>query len=394
MDIYTCCECGFQSPMGPGNDTTCNKCGSPMLQNDSTVTQNADDQTAPILMPETYKPVFNGSASEYFRIWIVNVFLTTITLGIYAAWARVRTRRYFYANTQLAGHCFDYLADPLRILKGNLIIGTAFILYTLSDYFKPGISSLVLLAFYLILPFLVYKALRFFAYNSAYRNIRFNFLGTCSESYKVYLWTALLTVLTLGLATPYWAFLRKQYYFGNMAFGNTRNRFSGSSRDFWSFYIVAGLWMILVIGIFSASIFAPMATLIKQGESAEPGMAFFISFACGYTVLILGIALIQQYLYARTTNYCWSKSNLGGLRFESTLNPAKLVYIRFTNILAMTFSLGLLIPWAKIRRTRYILDNLKVIAGQSLDDFGAGVDQGESALGDVATDFFDLDIGF
>lgn len=36
---------------------------------------------------------FHGSAGEYFRIWIVNVLLSIVTLGIYSAWAKVRTRR-------------------------------------------------------------------------------------------------------------------------------------------------------------------------------------------------------------------------------------------------------------------------------------------------------------
>lgn len=33
---------------------------------------------------------FSGSGSEYFRIWIVNLLLSIITLGIYSAWAKVR----------------------------------------------------------------------------------------------------------------------------------------------------------------------------------------------------------------------------------------------------------------------------------------------------------------
>jgi hypothetical protein len=55
--------------------------------------------------------VFTGEWTEYFKIWIVNVLLTIVTLGIYAAWAKVRKRRYFYANTKLFGHTFEYLAD-------------------------------------------------------------------------------------------------------------------------------------------------------------------------------------------------------------------------------------------------------------------------------------------
>ncbi len=77
---------------------------------------------------KTYYPIkFTGSAGEYFKIWIVNLFLTIITFGIYSAWAKVRTRRYFYANTSIDGHPFDYLASPINILKGHLIVGVFFL---------------------------------------------------------------------------------------------------------------------------------------------------------------------------------------------------------------------------------------------------------------------------
>ena len=38
---------------------------------------------------------FSGRGGEYFRIWIVNLVLTILTFGIYSAWAKVRTKRYF-----------------------------------------------------------------------------------------------------------------------------------------------------------------------------------------------------------------------------------------------------------------------------------------------------------
>ena len=56
------------------------------------------------------RPEFTGSAGEYFRIWIVNLFLTPITLGIYSAWAKVRKKRYFYGCTRFDGDTFDYFA--------------------------------------------------------------------------------------------------------------------------------------------------------------------------------------------------------------------------------------------------------------------------------------------
>lgn len=58
---------------------------------------------------------FTGNAKEWFGIWIVNLFLSIITLGIYSAWAKVRTKKYFYQNTWVAGHNFNYHATGKQI---------------------------------------------------------------------------------------------------------------------------------------------------------------------------------------------------------------------------------------------------------------------------------------
>src|SRR6266404_7232639 len=71
--------------------------------------------------PERHPVEFTAHAGEYFRIWIVNLALTIVTLGIYSAWAKVRKRRYFYGHTRIDGESFEYRANPVAILKGRLI---------------------------------------------------------------------------------------------------------------------------------------------------------------------------------------------------------------------------------------------------------------------------------
>ena len=66
-----------------------------------------------------HRVTFTGKASEYFGIWIVNVLLTILTLGIYSAWAKVRRNRYFFGNTVLLGRSFEYHARGLQILVGR-----------------------------------------------------------------------------------------------------------------------------------------------------------------------------------------------------------------------------------------------------------------------------------
>ena len=75
---------------------------------------------------------FTGDATEFFRIWIVNFALSVVTLGIYSAWSKVRTQRYFYSNTYVAGAPFEYLAKPIPILKGRIIAFVLFGAYLLS----------------------------------------------------------------------------------------------------------------------------------------------------------------------------------------------------------------------------------------------------------------------
>ncbi len=65
---------------------------------------------------------FDGNGFEYFKIWIVNIVLTILTLGIYSAWAKVRNQQYFYGHTELTGTRFEYLAKPINILIGRLLV--------------------------------------------------------------------------------------------------------------------------------------------------------------------------------------------------------------------------------------------------------------------------------
>ena len=68
------------------------------------------------------KPLdFGGSGFEYFKIWIVNILLILITLGVYYPWAKVRNQRYFYANTTLEGRNFEYHATGKQLLMGYII---------------------------------------------------------------------------------------------------------------------------------------------------------------------------------------------------------------------------------------------------------------------------------
>ena len=116
-------------------DETCWGCGAKFENGDvsktskETLAAEMEEKKAPDI--KTIHFEFTGKTGEYFKIWIVNIFLTILTLGIYSAWAKVRKRRYFYGNTLLLNAPFEYLADPIKILKGRFIVFGCFVIYTI-----------------------------------------------------------------------------------------------------------------------------------------------------------------------------------------------------------------------------------------------------------------------
>ena len=70
-----------------------------------------------------------------------------------------------------------------------------------------------------------------------------------------------------------------------------------------------------------------------------------------------------------------------------------MLWLYLSNVFAIIFSLGLLIPWAEIRMTRYRMDNLKLLASGDLAGFVAKEQQTMAATGEEISDFFDFDVG-
>jgi len=70
-----------------------------------------------------------------------------------------------------------------------------------------------------------------------------------------------------------------------------------------------------------------------------------------------------------------------------------MMYLYATNTLAMALSLGLLMPWAKIRTARYRTRMTSVVPSGDFDGFIAAQSSQQSALGEEMGEVFDLDLG-
>jgi uncharacterized membrane protein YjgN (DUF898 family) len=144
---------------------------------------------APLQAPqadETHKLSieFTGSGSEYFRIWIVNLLLLMVTAGIYYPWAKVRRLRYFYGNTVVGGEPLGFHADPTKLLKGYLLVGLLFMLYSAAGKFSATAGFIAFLIVAALWPALLKSSMQFRMANTSWRGLRFGFKGSLEGAYR------------------------------------------------------------------------------------------------------------------------------------------------------------------------------------------------------------------
>lgn len=350
---------------------------------------------------QTHPLRFTGQPGEYFRIWIVNMALTVVTLGLYTPWARIRTRQYLYGHTWLDGQNFEYSARPIALLRGYLIVVAFFGLFTAAQELQfsgwqwvvGGLGALFALAY----PWLVRQSMRFQARSTVYRGLPFRFSGSLGEAYVAYGVANLVSGLSGSLALPWAWFMQRRYQAQGLEYGTARGHFRGSLGPFYLIGLAGFALTLLGVALVAALAFGGVTLLGGLDGLDFEGLSsgLIIAIVGGYLALGLLYGLAWQYVRAASMHYVLNHFELGGVvRTGATFRPWRLVWIGVTNTLARIVSLGLLTPWAVIRTNRYLIGHIQVHSLTSLDDFSAAQSQSESALGEAATELLDINIGF
>ncbi len=351
---------------------------------------------------------FRGSSSEYFRIWIVNLCLSLLTLGIFSAWAKVRKKRYLYSHTILEGTPFQYLGQPIPILKGRLIAVIGFLLYYISSHFFSFLLPYVLLAGMVAAPWVIVRSAAFNARYSAFRNMTFHFSVSGGYVYVMkvpyllaiipVLFTVMIIVMMFGwpakrivfgivsiifaISIPWLIRLFKKFIVEHTSYGGKTGVFSASGGQFFKIYFISGLIIAAIVIPVSILVGALFANMKKM---------WFVT----YLILVpmyAGYVLAYAYLQAKSGNLVWNNTRLGPVRFQSTLRVRDLLELYVTNALGIVISLGLLIPWAVMRTVKYRADNMQVLLEGDLNEFQGSDMSTVAAVGAETLDFFDMDI--
>jgi len=345
---------------------------------------------------------FHASAREYFRIWIVNLCLTLLTFGIFSAWAKVRKKRFAYSHTTVGGTPFQYLGQPIPILKGRLIGGIGFLVYYISSHFVTSLVPWVLGAGLIVAPWVIVRSAAFNARYTAFRNMTFHFDADYFDAVKIlYAW-GIIPIWVIGMmftwegkpiflgiisvvfafSFPWLIWRLKKFIVEHTFYGGKNGEFSATGGQYFKIYFLSGLVM---LG-FTIPLFILVGIIIASGT--KMWLLTYISPIFMYAGYILAYA----YIRSRSGNLVWNNTRLGPLRFQSTLRSRDLIRLYVTNALGIVASLGLLIPWAVVRTWKYRADNTRVFQKEALTQFQGSDGITVAALGAETLDLFDLDL--
>ena len=376
--------------------------GRPPLPADETLAQPSSDtrfrpasfrapaafQAAPDRTPRPFQ--FTGSGAEYFRIWIVNLLLSVVTLGIYSAWAKVRRLRYFYGHTSVDGQAFGYHASPIAILKGRLIAYAVVILLAALSQAAPLLASVIYFPLVMVTPIILVRAFRFRAANSSYRGIRFAFDGLESEAYRVFLLLPLLVPFTLGIFYPVVMKRQREFYVGESRYGRAQFGLELPTGAVYRIYVLAIVAFLVIAAVAAAVMFGSM-TAAGAAPSAEapPGPAFFV----GFLLLYAGFGATVVAVRTAFENLVWNHTRLDVHHFESRLRARTMLWLYASNVLLIGGTLGLGVPWARVRMARYRAESLTLVPGGPLETQAMAGSESDIATGAELSDAMDLDFG-
>ena len=338
---------------------------------------------------------FTADGWEYFRIWIVNVALTLLTLGIYSAWAKVRARRYLYGNVWLGDDAFDYTANPVAILRGRLLLLLVLVPVSLAQRISLVYYYAALLLLMPLVPWVVVRARSFHMRNSRYRGIAFDFRGKYWDAAVWYPLSWAASIVTLGLARPLTVRQRDDFLVTESRFGSTPFSFVGRIRPYYKAYLTtaAVLFLLSVGGVFGLLLLMAATSPGAGPDAGPPAFDMRLFFAGSLAIAAAATLFVLAYLRTRLLSYRWSNTRLRENEFRLDLSFPTMLWLYASNAALIVATFGLFVPFARIRVLRYVVDQCQVMQKEGPETFEAGETQRVAATGAEAAGEFGLEIG-
>ncbi|MET0543298.1 MAG: YjgN family protein [Variovorax sp.] len=384
---------------------------------------------------------FSGDAGEYFGVWMVNVLLTVITLGLYTPWARRRTVQYFYGHTELAGSPFEFTAPLRRMVIGFLLFAALYVAFELASRTGQNTAvSLMMVAAAALAPWVWGSAMRFRLGHTRWRGLRLQFRAGWGEVYRaswpVFALAALWLVLGFALAAlapstpatsagkmprlptvtlPMWGLgllgtaasvlclIRLEYNYRRLLVQRTEigaqaGRWKPVYSDFVRVWLASvGVFVLsvaLIVGLAAllAALTGGIAALAGSRRTAillVVGMIFG-----GLLALFLAATPALAYREARMFQLLWNNIGVSDIaRFRTDLRTSAFVWLRIRNSIFSVLTLGFYRPFARLKEYRMKSESVTLHLRGGLESLvGQLVQQQQDGFGDAIGDAVGFDL--
>ncbi len=388
-----------------------------------------------------YRLRFSGTGGEYFRVWIVNVLLSIVTLGLYTPWARRRTARWFYDHTLIASSPLEFTAPLRKMVFSFILFALLYIAYQIAA--ETGQDTMVLffiVAAAVLAPYIWGSAMRFRLASTRWRGLQLHFAAGWKDvylaSWPIFVMAATWIAISFGLemlaadlgapavrkprgiqfpvvSPPMWGLIalgvvvsllcivRVEFNYKSLlvlraGIGKQRGRWKPVYSDFvriWGATIavlLAGIALILALGA------GALYTLQALFSNAR-GPAMFVLILVTVLVVFLGLILVsapaRAYREARMFKLIWSNVGLSQIaRFKCDLRHWPFVRLRLKNLLLTLLTLGFYRPFARVSEYRMKADSVTLHVKGGLDQLVGDLVKQQEGLGDALADAAGLDI--
>ena len=368
---------------------------------------------------------FHGHEGQYFRIWIVNVLLGVLTLGLYTPWARRRTVQYFYQSTEVADGNFEFTAPIRRMLVGFLLFGGLYLAINLAgnsnDKLARTIGNVFVALAVLAAPWLWASAMRFRLRHTRWRGLQLTFAPSAGALYlaswpllalpvlffclvmsaatvRAYgpVLTGLLVLAIVLLCAVCLALL--QYNYARLLVVDTR---IGAQGGRWKVERGAYLRIALQaigIAVLLGAVIGAVSSIILAGYTL--GMknlrgSILLGLVLGGATWFLAIVPALAWREARTFQLVWNNTGVSQLaRFRCNLRIGAFVGLRIRNALLNLVTLGLYRPFARVKVYRMKCESVTMHLRGSPESLVGELarQQDEGGFSDALADGLGLDI--